>query len=364
MKESINMKWLCRAVFAAAILFALSSCHRRPLLDLESTHYVRVYLNEHLKNVTTGFYNEAHLKPQYSTPVAVRVMLFDPSTDKVVAERYLQNSGSDEKGNYLDGYINAAPGHYKLMAYSFGTESSILRNEHTYTALEAYTNNISSYLYGTFNSKSRATDEKIVYDPDHLFVDTREELKIGYKSYVDTLYNENGEHFTATSIVKTYYIQVSVEGAQYISSAVALLSGMGGSSLLHTGMGPNNDPVTIYFDMIKSGVSASAALTAAQTGTQETVKLVMYSNFGTFGKLENLNNELEMSFDVITVDGRKLSYKLDITHKFYEEDAIKHQWIIIDEPIVIPPPEENPDGNGGFIPNVDEWKEIETDIII
>lgn len=349
-------------VIASSVLF---SCHRRPLFDLESTHYVRVYLDEELKNVTTGFYNENHLKPAYSTPKVVRVMLCDPSTHEVVAERYLQNPGKDEKGNYLDGYINALPGDYKLMAYSFGAESSVLRNEGHYSDIEAYTNNISSYLYGNFNSKDRE-DEKIIYDSDHLFVDTHADLTIGYKSHIDTLYNHAGEHFTAQSIVKTYYIQVTIEGAQYVSSAVALLNGMSGSSLLHKEGEPNNDASTLYFDMIKSGTENSGSEEMAKMATaEEPLTQVMYSSFGTFGKLENLSNELEMTFDVITTDGRKLSYNLDITHKFYEEDALQRQWIIIEDKIVIPPPENGDDDNtGGFVPEVKQWEEIETEIIL
>ena len=358
MKGFIN-----RILLVLLVMCTVVSCHRRPLFDLEYTHYIRVYIDEELKNVTTGFYNENHLKPKYATPQVVRVVLCDPATDAVVAERYLQNEGSDVRGNYLDGYISAAPGNYKLLAYSFGTESSIVRNENAYSSAEAYTNNISSYLYGKFNSKDRE-DEKIVYDPDHLFVDTHENLTIGYKSHVDTLYNETGDYFTAKSIVKTYYIQVTVEGAQYVSSAVALLDGMGGSSVLHTGPGPNNDPVTIYFDMIKSGTEGVPEARMPEAQAAETVKAIMYSNFGTFGKLENMGSNLEMSFDVVTTDGRKLSYKLDITHKFYEDDAINHQWIIIDTPIVVPPPENDNNGTGGFVPGVDEWQDIETEFII
>ena len=41
-------------LFAVAVL-AAGGCVRRPLVDIENTHYVRVYLDEQLLNVTTGF---------------------------------------------------------------------------------------------------------------------------------------------------------------------------------------------------------------------------------------------------------------------------------------------------------------------
>lgn len=53
---------------------------------------------------------------------------------------------------------------------------------------------------------------------------------------------------------------------------------------------------------------------------------------------------------------------LDITDKFSEPDAIEHQWLLLDQVLIIPEP-ENPDG-GGFVPGVDDWDDIETDIII
>ena len=350
------MKRLVGIMCIAALLSGIISCTRRDLLELENIHYVRVYIDENIKNVTTGIYNSERELPEYQTPDIVRVIACDPLTDKVVSERYLQNSGSDEHGKYLDGYINIPPGNYKLLAYSFGTKSCVLRNENTYSLAEAYTNNISTYLYGNFNSKDRE-DEKIVYDPDHLFVDTNNNLEIGYKSHIDTIYNENGEYLKAESIVKTYYIQITVEGAQYITSSVALLSGLGGSSILHTGTEPVYEPVTVYFDMVKSEEAYNTPIGSGAVTAE------LYGNFGTFGKLEGIASELELSFDVITVDGRKLSYKLDITDKFYEQATKDNQWIILNEKIVIPAP-ENVDNSGGFKPGVTEWEELRKEIYI
>ena len=62
------MKWLCTAAALTAIVLLSSRCNRRPLVDAGNTHYVRVYLEEEIKNVTTGFYNPELAKPEYSTP--------------------------------------------------------------------------------------------------------------------------------------------------------------------------------------------------------------------------------------------------------------------------------------------------------
>ena len=51
------------------ILFLLfTSCEHRPLVEQNNMHYVRIYLDEKLRNVNFGFYDETKKKPEYSTP--------------------------------------------------------------------------------------------------------------------------------------------------------------------------------------------------------------------------------------------------------------------------------------------------------
>ena len=45
-------------ILLPVILLLAASCERRPMVELSNTHYVRVYVSEDIKNVTTGFYNE------------------------------------------------------------------------------------------------------------------------------------------------------------------------------------------------------------------------------------------------------------------------------------------------------------------
>ena len=55
--------------------FLLLSCEHRPLHDPYNGHYVRVYIDEHIKNVTYGFYDESREKPVYKRPNVLRIML-------------------------------------------------------------------------------------------------------------------------------------------------------------------------------------------------------------------------------------------------------------------------------------------------
>lgn len=347
------IRFIRYAVLVAAAAAAVG-CHRRPLVDVENTHYVRVYLDEELLNVTTGFYDESRRKPAYSTPSIMRVALFDPVSGRVVSERYLRGRGRDERGAYCDGYIAAAPGDYRLLTYNFGTESTVLRRENDYSSAEAYTNDIAAHLYNYLPSRADGDDaECIVYDPDHLFVDVCERVHIPYRSHVDTLRNEHGDFFTGRSVVKSYYLQIRVRGMQYASTAVSLLTGMAGSAMLHDRRMRTDNPVTLYFEMMRSDDKSARDAEDGMT--------VIYTTFNTFGKLPDGDNRLEVAFDFITSDGRALSATLDITDKFSEPDAVEHQWIILDPVIEIPEPEKP---GGGFVPGVNDWGEINTDIII
>lgn len=341
-------KHLLTTTALLAVAAATTHCERRPLVDISQTHYVRVYVDENLKNVTTGFYDPTLHKPNYSSPDVLRVVLYDPTSGKVAAERYLRNRDSDDRGTFYDGYVSAPPGNYQLMTYNFGTESTLIRNDHLFEGAEAYTEEISDYLRSQLSSRADPA-ERIVYVPDHLFVDQHETLQIPVSQQVDTLYNAQDDHFTAGSIVKSYYLQIRVKGAKMISTATGLLTGMAGSAGLNDGAIREDDPVTVYFEM-EPGNTISED------------EAYIYTTFHTFGKLPDQSNELSITFDIKTTDGRSLTATLDITDKFSEPEAIEQQWLLLDQVLNIP--EIDGSEGGGFVPGVDDWEDIETDIII
>ena len=56
------------AVFSICVIAMAVSCEKRPLMEISNTHYVRVYVDETILNVTTGFYNDAYNRPNYGSP--------------------------------------------------------------------------------------------------------------------------------------------------------------------------------------------------------------------------------------------------------------------------------------------------------
>ena len=337
-------------ILAAGLLFAVS-CEHRPLVDLNNGHYVRVYLDEQIKNVTYGFYGETLPLPKYKQPIVLRAMLCDPLTGDVVAERYLRNHGSDERGSYIDGHIVAPKGVYNLMLVSFGSAVTQLRGENNFYKIEAYTRPVSeAYLQYIPSSRQDLDESTIVNTPEHIFHDVVENIKIGNSAEIDTLRNDAGDYFTAHSVVKSYYIQIKVKGLKWVSSAVATLGGMAGSTLLHGhGMIDYAEPVNLFISMDYKGERRSS---------EELTTL--YATFNTFGKLPDHQSVYTLNFEFSRADGTSQVESIDITSLFDTEIVRDKQWIILDHEIVITPPEGG--SAGGMTPGVDEWKNVEEDL--
>lgn len=374
----ISDRWLLfSAMLVSALLFL--SCEHRPLEEIGNTHYVRVYIDEEIPNVTKGIYNPEYENPVLEFPSVMRAVLYDKNTGAMVAERYLQESGRDGRGYYLDGYIMAPPGDYRFMAYNFGTETTQLWNENDYLQSEAYTGEISKMLYGRF---PRSYDElqgmKIVYDPDHLWVAAEESVRIVMHegSFIDTLHTAGGDCFTAETIVKSYYVQIKVLGIQYISSASVTLSGMAGSKWLCNRNMNEDNPVCLYFEM-KSGPHTKVMVNgdengektgndgSGESGETATEIATIYATFNTFGKLPDKESELVITFEFIKTDGTTQVASFTITPVFYTEDGMERQWLLLDkyfDSITITPPDIG--SGGGFAPGVDDWEDENADVVI
>ena len=63
------------ALCALLLTLGFTACEHRELVDDTDMHYVRIYVDENIRNVTYGFYDETKEKPTYRTPEGVRVVL-------------------------------------------------------------------------------------------------------------------------------------------------------------------------------------------------------------------------------------------------------------------------------------------------
>lgn len=341
-----------------AALFLLAGCEFRPLMDGGNVSYVRIYVDEEILNVTKGFYHADFHHPAYQRPEILRVALFDPEDGRMVSERYLRSQGDDERGHYYDGYLIVEAGTYNLMAYNFGTEATIVANEYGWWDMTAYTNEISPTLADSFKSrgdgkaKADGEPESIRYDADHLFVVNEENIEIKHHTALDTLRNANGEPwFKATSVVKSYYLQIGVTGIRYLSSSSVLLTGMGRSTRLRDRNFTEGGEATLYFDML-----------SGEEHLYGEDRSCIYGTFGTFGRLPDADNQLTVSIEMVTTYGTRLEETIPVSQEFLKVNAIEHQWLIIDHVINIPAPPDPPAGEGGGLqPSVGEWGDVNSE---
>lgn len=341
---------------ACTMAFSLMSCEHRPLETPVNARYVRVYIDEDIKNVTCGFYNEAYERPEYIRPRAMRVVAADPNTGKVVSERYIQEQGTDEHGYYIHGYINLPPGTYNMLVYSHGSAYTMISNPNDYYAMTAYTSAVSEYYYQYIPSMSQTKGpEGIRRQPDHLFHEVVEGITVCTSPTLDTLRRADGSYFRAHSLVKSYYIQLKVKGIEWATSAISLLSGMAGSSLVHRHEGlVETDDINVLFSMRQASRHRNA-----DDGSSNAV---LYTTFHTFGKLPKQNNMLTVSFEFMKRDGTSQVEEIDITDMFSTPMVRDNQWILIEKEIELLPPADG--SSGGMTPGVDDWDDIESGIIL
>ena len=344
-------------LYSSFFIFLFTGCEHRPLLELTDRHYIRIYLDEHIRNVSFGFYDETHEKPDYKTPKVMRVTLSDPATGEVMGDDYLYERGIDEKGTYIHGYVQAGPGTYNLMAYNFDTESTHVKHQNDYKRMEVYTNPVNEEVRNRLQcvrSLEESRSEEVRYEPDHFFVTTIDDVTLETNTGCDTIWAEKREYPVAETVVKTYYMQVNVKGVEHVRSAVALITGMAGSVTLHNRAMVTDNPSTIYFNL-QNGRAASKG--------GEEMTTIGYGTFNTFGKLPEVEGYIEITFEFHTTDNKVQTETIRVTDMFETEQVKEKQWIIIDKVIEIVPPEGDETG-GGMTPGVSQWLQIEGSITI
>ena len=332
----------------------LISCEHRVLVDLNDKHYVRVYLDEQIRNVTFGFYNPQYSHPEYRRPQALRVSLASQNTGKVQFETVLRNYGSDERGTYMDGYIAALAGDYHMIINELGSSVTQIDNTSDYYGITAYTDPISERMLAYLPVISDDIDlERTVVEPEHLMAAKCDNVSIPRSIAVDTLRNENGNYFTAQTIAKSYYLQLRIKGVEWVHAAAAVLSGMSGSFKMGLQEGiVTTDPVNLFFIMNYAEKKRNSS--------DEVYTAILNTTFTTFGKIEDLASVLYLNFEFTKNDGTTQVESIDITDVFKTPMAIENQWLLLDKEIVI----TEPTGTGGVVPGVEGWKDIEADIIM
>ena len=340
------MKW-SRIIMPLLLVMCMVSCQRRPFAEQRTTVSLHVEIN-------TKIINQSEVK----LPTDMRVDLYDPQTGQLRYTDYVGPTG---------GYIHPSPGVYDMIVYSIGSESTIVRNEHNFNEIEAYTNEVSAFIKSQMAqflakraqaARERAAkefaasgvetkdptneaEEPIVYQPDHMFVGWYHNLEIPVV-YEDDGIVEVYVEVDAHTIVETWMVEIqTVEGSQWIRDNVSLISGQKGS--IH--FGPNvasEKVVSVYFDM--------------NVQDREDGGKCLKGTFNTFGKHPDRPSILSFDVNIKDTGNGDNIFHFDVTDQFIDNEE---RYILIKEKIVIEEPKTE---GGGFAPEVKDWDDIKTDI--
>ena len=308
----------------ALVLITLTagSCRRRPLVEID---------NNVLLNITIGT-DIVNYEVQ-TPPEMMRAIFFDSKTGDFVSHSFLPHHG---------GYVHLMPGReYDILVYNFDTEATIIDGDYNLNYILAYTNlvpeNIKSRLKGR---AGKGEDEMIVYEPDHLFVGKLEDVYVPMRGYGMPAFEID---IHAETIVQTWIVEIDkVRGAEYVGAVSSVISGLADHNLIGRGE-QSYDEATVFFE--------AASLT--KDGH-------FYAKFNTFGRNALAGRKQVLSLVLTDTGGKSFCFNMDISEKFNDNPL---QYILIKtDDIVIEKPEQT--GGGGLAPSVDEWGEINTEIVI
>lgn len=328
-------------LLAVALLLSLCSCHRRPLVDPENNIRLRVKIDiDNLKNVTCDIYNPQIPVPD-TDPEMMHFILYDDDNSKIVTEMYMADKSVAEDGRTLfKSILQVAPGKYWLLAYNFGTEAAVVDNWYSPATALAHSTVVPERVSKLYAASKAGEDQSVIYEPEHIMV-ASELVDIPYHDDVYTI------ETVATPVVESWYVQIRVDGLQWVTGAQAFLSGMVSANYIAENRRVDNSPVAVWFPMVKSTDKGEDVICAV---------------FNTFGHIEDSRNDLNVTFNLKTVDGKTQMHQFDISRLFETENAIKHHWLLLDNVIKIEEPSDVK--GGGFDPIVGDWDEEHRDIVI
>lgn len=304
------------------LLCIMTSCKRRPLTTADYTVIVNIEIEKEIVNYEVE-----------KDPSLMRCVFYDSETGAFVTQAFLPPTG---------GQVSLIPmREYDVLVYNFDTETTWLEEENWWHKIYASTSLIPDSFKTKLRSRSesKVDEENIVYDPDHLFVGRAENVFIPARAveaptvYID-LYCE--------TVVETWLLEVkTVTGKENIGTIAAVVTGLAGSNRIAFDE-RSTDYVSVYFD--NQVIDDNGVLTA---------------RFNTFGHNPDIAVPLVLSLVFTDIAGKGRTFDFDVSDQFPDN---KEQIIRIVTEIDIPKPMTS--GDGGFVPKVEEWDDVNTDIII
>ena len=358
-------------LLAALVLLVSASCHRRPLEDPSDVVRIKIDVNVRaVTNVNANIRSSVHLygsntslwdeKLDQLHPELMRVLVYDPDTDKLLAQSFISNTEIDANGDRVfSGNLGITYGNYNFLVYNFDTPTTQVTAENDESDILAFTTEISSSvrarLLGTKANDGVIEDYagiSIRYEPEHLLVGNERDVRISPHDTMVVIHTE------AKTVIDTYYLQVRVRGLEFASTATAVISGLSPSN--HIGFNERTvDPSAAVAFELKKG---------QDTSLDGENKDILCAVFNTFGKIGNITSDLFVTFNVYDTAGNLLQYRANLDNVFESELAKKYNWLILDDSVLVidipDPGQGHTQTSGGFQPQVDDWEEETGEIIL
>ena len=331
----------------AMLLMITAGCKRIPLYERSTKVNLVIDLEMGLNHDIVLSY-ETLLSKEYQekidgvAPEYYEVLVYDINTDELKSTHIVGENG---------GALSLFPGSYHLVVYSFGTESTQVKDLHDRYLAQAFTTDITDIKSGIIKSMSSKMPQEtksatkayendpIINEPDHLYVANEMDV------FIEAFQGREEEitvHTRASSILDTYSLEVlNIKGAENIEKVEAFVTGQ----ILSNYFGRqerSNSPATVQIEM-----------------TPDVKNRRLYTIFNTFGKLPGEENKIFLDITVTDSGGGQYRYVYDVTDQFDNPDNKDKQLIIDGEIIDIPKAEH---GGGGFQPSVDEWEREDIDV--
>ena len=348
------MKKIVYIVLLALAVAATAACHRRPLHDMEERIALKVTIDvDTVCNVGRYIYNDQIPVPNTNTDM-LRVFLYDHETHKQIAQTFISDKSYDEAGHQvISGLMNIRYGTYDFLIYNFDTPNTLIKDENGMYDITAYTQDLSGQvrdaIFGSADAANAFPGDKLSEQPDHLMVAREQGFYIPPHTQLETL------ETTAYTCINTYYIQIRVIGLRFVNSCNAVVSGLysgnkfgcDATSPWTVGQRIGNPETATYFTMIKS----------TDKNIQDQNQDVLCAVFNTFGKIEDSNSDLYVTFNLIDTEGNKLRKTVNLNSVFRTENARERHWLLLEDIWEIDDPIPHPVNGGGFVPVVDDWDE-------
>lgn len=334
------------ALLLAAALLGSAGCQRRALTTADYSVQLNISIEKDILNYDYP-----------GDPGLMRCIFYDSQTGSFVTQAFLPAQG---------GEVNlVSDREYDILVYNFDTEVTWLDRENWISEIYAST----SLIHDSFKTKirSRATKdgkEEIVYDPDHLYVGRLDDVYIPSRSIEAP---EIVLDVTCRTVIQSWILEVeTITGIENIASIAAVITGLADRNyigqLTPTGNGHtvgkiSDEYITVYFDTPK--VEQTGEVEKEDGKKVKAGKLT--ARFNTFGWHPESGAEQVLTLVFTDISGKGHLRDVNISSQF--PDNAEQRIRVKTSQIDIPEPPAG-SGGGGFAPTVDEWEEIETEIII